>query len=185
MFTPQQLPTALLLDVKDYVRNGASTLIDIGCYEGLHSMRLYWYGLDITALDIVERDIPPQIRFIRGDARHIDQFGSYDLALCSNLIYHLEDPVDFIRRLKSITRVVFLSTAVFERPESYLEGYGGKWMKQRQDDGDYWGSGKDPTFMFTEASLHQVMNDNGFSLIKEYDRREAGNLVWLLQLYEL
>lgn len=179
------LPPELLQDIEQLVAQGAESLIDIGCYEGYHSMQLRWYGLDITALDIRDRDIDPPIRFIKGDARHIDQYGVYDIALCHNLIYHLDNPVDFLLRLRKVVRVLLLGTIVINKSTATQGIYSGIWMPQ--EDEDFFGNGTTPTFMFDEVGLDKAMEDTGWKLKKEYYRRapENSSQTWLVRRYEL
>lgn len=90
---------------------GMRTALDVGCGVGYLSAFLRDLGFDVTAVDGREENVQearrryPEIKFYRADVEDasVQQWGAFDLVFCVGLLYHLENPLLAIRRLRSIT----------------------------------------------------------------------------------
>src|ERR1700719_74060 len=90
---------------------GVATALDAGCGVGFFAQILQECGLSAGAFDgrmenIVEaRKRFPEIPFEQGDIESpgILKLGEFDLTLCFGLLYHLENPMLAIRRLRALT----------------------------------------------------------------------------------
>lgn len=92
--------------------------IDVACGEGFYLSHLAPFGpRRIRAIDARQVNID-KARFVAkclalenvdigvGNAYDLspDSFGTFDLCLCLGLLYHVEDPMYVLRRLRSVTR---------------------------------------------------------------------------------
>jgi FkbM family methyltransferase len=90
---------------------GLRSGLDAGCGVGFFSQTLAQLGLEMRGFDgrfenVVEaRKRFPQIAFERGDIENADitDLGTFDIALCFGLLYHLESPMRAIRHLRALT----------------------------------------------------------------------------------
>ena len=112
-------------------RFGLRTALDAGCGVGYFAELLQQMGLRVTAFDARPENVAearlrhPGIDFRAADAEELrpEEFGTFDLVLCFGLLYHLENPLRTMRRLRAMTARVLLieSVCVPERaPALYL-----------------------------------------------------------------
>jgi 2-polyprenyl-3-methyl-5-hydroxy-6-metoxy-1,4-benzoquinol methylase len=80
-------------------------ILDLGCLDGIFSIEFALHGTDVTGIEIREDNLRraifvkdahqlTNVQFIRDDVRNISaaKYGSYDVILCSGIIYHLPIP---------------------------------------------------------------------------------------------
>lgn len=109
-------PTFVLLDHAGGTLAGRR-ILDVGCNEGGYTIA---FGR-LSALDAVGVEIRASnlekcrylqevtglsnVRFVQGDARQIspDWLGTFDIVFASGILYHLDDPFDFLRRCSEVT----------------------------------------------------------------------------------
>jgi SAM-dependent methyltransferase len=112
-------------------RLGLRTALDAGCGVGHFSSRLRQMGLRVTAFDARPENVEdarrryPGIEFHVADAEELrpQEFGVFDLVLCFGLLYHLENPLRALRRLRAMTGKVLLVESVCvpgRLPQLYL-----------------------------------------------------------------
>ena len=83
-----------------------TTLLDVGCGNGFftyHFAKLY----DVTGLDFSKRmlKINPHHKLVHGDAENLPfDNNSFDIAFCSDLLHHLENPERAIKEMKRIAK---------------------------------------------------------------------------------
>ena len=96
--------------------------LDAGCNEGFFSHLLYHRGATIKGIDIREQNIrraravqrilnldAGRLDFSTADIFNFDSGGAcYDVTLCLGLLYHLENPMGLLRKLRALTRKVCL-----------------------------------------------------------------------------
>jgi FkbM family methyltransferase len=90
---------------------GLRSAVDAGCGVGFFSRILQECGLDVSAFDGRAENVAearrrfPGIGFEQGDVEsgEILKLGTFDLTLCFGLLYHLENPMLAIRRLRALT----------------------------------------------------------------------------------
>ncbi len=97
------------------------TALDVGCGFGYFSGYLAELGLRVTAFDARPENVAeasrrnPNVTFHTYDAedRAVLSLGTYDLLLCSGLLYHLENPFLAVRNLASLTdKILIIETVV-------------------------------------------------------------------------
>jgi FkbM family methyltransferase len=90
---------------------GLGSALDAGCGVGFFSQILEECGLAVRGFDGRAQNIEearrryPGIAFAEGDVESADilKLGTFDLTLCFGLLYHLENPMLAIRRLRALT----------------------------------------------------------------------------------
>jgi len=90
---------------------GLRSALDAGCGVGFFSQILQECGLDVSGFDGRTENVAearrrfPGIAFEQGDVEsgEILKLGTFDLTLCFGLLYHLENPMLAIRRLRALT----------------------------------------------------------------------------------
>jgi len=108
----------LVADLKD--RLELRSALDAGCGVGHFSGLLRQMGLRVTAFDARRENVEearrrqPGVDFHVADAEELrpEEFGTFDLVLCFGLLYHLENPVRAVRRLRAMTGKVLLVESV-------------------------------------------------------------------------
>ena len=96
------------------------TAIDVGCGLGYFSQLLKSLGFQVVAIDGRQQNVDeaqrrnPHIRFFQVDAEDATMvsLGKFDLVFCFGLLYHLENPMSTVRRLKDMTGKLLLVEAV-------------------------------------------------------------------------
>lgn len=108
--------------------------IDLGSNEGYNSFDLKEHGCSTVLgvegrekyLKIAEKERIQlgysDVSFKNLDVRKIDQLlkRKFDLCLCSGLLYHLQNPIDFLCRLRKICEVLALETHIAPEWYSYF-----------------------------------------------------------------
>jgi len=105
-------------DFKD--RLELRTALDAGCGVGYFSSLLQEMGLRVTAFDARPENVEEARRrhagidFQVADVEELrpQEFGAFDLVLCFGLIYHLENPLRAMRRLRAMTGKLLLIESV-------------------------------------------------------------------------
>ena len=141
-------------------------VIDIGCGVGTLSLFFAKYstfvlGLDVAsdAIEIAEQakkaNNVPNVKFINSEVRA--KLGSFDLALCTEVIEHVPDEAAFLQTISHLLTpdgVLFLSTPSsdnFLTKVGYFAGFDARVGHLRR---------------YTEESLTALLHQHGFRVIK-------------------
>ncbi len=103
-----------------------ASVLDLGCKEGYNALDFCDLGASrVLGVEARASYIEEAVKekesgsyekadFILGDARIIDEagLGSFDICLCSGLLYHMKDPVDLLMRIGKMSRSLVLETHV-------------------------------------------------------------------------
>jgi 2-polyprenyl-3-methyl-5-hydroxy-6-metoxy-1,4-benzoquinol methylase len=199
--------TKILLD-----RAGGSfrgkRVLDVGCLEGGYAAAFARLGAR-EALGIEIRDsnlerclfLKEQLRldnltFRKGNAKEISRetLGAFDIVFAAGLLYHLDDPFDFVRRAHEVTDDLLLLDTHVAVPHAWAHAcadrmtarvwggrsYAGREMTEYPPDLSAdelderrWSSHGNPTsFWLTEESLVDALWDVGFPYVsKVYMKR--------------
>jgi hypothetical protein len=124
---------------------------------------------------------------VKDDVWNIRRFGTFDVAFCCGLLYHLDRPLEFVRLLSDITRsAVILNTHVADpsssdvppslSPMTEHEGVPGRWYSEYDPaamdvhtlEKARWTSWSNHrSFWPTAPALLQALQDTGFDLVFE------------------
>jgi SAM-dependent methyltransferase len=95
------------------------SLIDLGCMEGGYSLTFAKMGFQTTGLDARKENLfkanmlklgskIPNLNFVLDDARNIEQHGQFDITFCFGLLYHLDDPAAFLKKVHNSTNKMLI-----------------------------------------------------------------------------
>jgi hypothetical protein len=108
--------------IEHYTPVAGKTFIDIGAFEGYEARAMAYRGAKL-ALAIEGKEIAyqkakaaqdylklPNHEVKKLDARKIDTFdlGQFDVTLCFGFLYHLQNPFNFLKRIKNVTKELLL-----------------------------------------------------------------------------
>jgi len=92
------------------------SIVDLGCMEGGYSLEFAKMGfrkvvgIDARKQNLLKANILKlssrlkNLDFVLDDARNIDRHGSFDVTFCFGLLYHLNDPAAFLKKLGQQTK---------------------------------------------------------------------------------
>jgi SAM-dependent methyltransferase len=101
--------------------------VDLGCLEGGLTYELWHAGLDVVGVEVrednLERcrlvrewfDAHDAMDFVQADVRTFAPGRTFDVVLCSGLLYHLDDPAAYLGQLGELTApggMLYLDTHV-------------------------------------------------------------------------
>ena len=97
-------------------------VVDLGCLEGGYAVQFARMGFDTLGIEVRKENIDkcnyakshlnlPNLQFAQDDVRNMAKYGKFDVTLCYGLLYHLDDPINFINIIsKCTTKMLFLHT---------------------------------------------------------------------------
>lgn len=85
---------------------GLPTVLELGSLHGHHSAELASHGSLVTAVEGRESNIRASlvhenVKYLLGDIRDTQELGSFAGVLCCGVLYHLSDPLSFLRQISS------------------------------------------------------------------------------------
>jgi len=197
------LPRAVLKTLDAFFPNrsdGEFSIVDLGCLEGGYTALFARAGFAALGIDgrpaNVERcEFGPgrlgltDLRFACDDVHNLANYGSFDATFCCGLLYHLDDPVDFLRMTAQVTRRVLILQTHFATdtvPARFPglsdlttnEGVAGRWYSEHPEDAteeemlsQAWSSiGNRRSFWVEKRHLLQTLIELGFAPVYEqYD----------------
>lgn len=173
------------------------SVVDVGCLEGGYSAEFARWGMNATGIEVREVNYNcceqvrsrlglPNLAFIQDDARNIGKYGPFDITFCAGLLYHLDQPLEFLRSAAAVTRrAIIVNTHFATRlpnlryglswQQSWNEGLLGRWYREfprktaLTEQGKLrWTSWKNHrSFWIRREWLLQAIADCGFKLVFE------------------
>lgn len=116
-----------------------NTVLEIGCLEGGHSVRLKQLGVeDVICIEGRAANIAKakfihscfgykDILLIKADAESYDYMtgiGTVGAVFCCGVLYHLSNPGRFIQKMAEITNSLYLWTHYHQKTSTYLDDGG-------------------------------------------------------------
>lgn len=97
---------------------------DIGCLEGGYAVEFARMGFDVLGIEVRESNIAacnyvksntdlPNLEFVKDNALNIASHGIFDATFCSGLLYHLDEPQQYLKTLSSVTRKLLILQTQF------------------------------------------------------------------------
>jgi 2-polyprenyl-3-methyl-5-hydroxy-6-metoxy-1,4-benzoquinol methylase len=179
-------------------------LIDLGCLEGGISFEMAREDIDVLGVEGRESNYSncllikeyfdlPNLDFQFLDVKNLNKkdHGVFDIVLCLGLLYHLDNPIDFLNILNEITHdnsMLFLDTKIAPDTQEHLENcvdkerlsglahivhnenkYEGRWYREYEEaenGADRWASVSNyRSFWLTQSSLIKALYSSGFQNI--------------------
>tara|TARA_R110000868_G_scaffold148839_5_gene371068 strand:- start:10129 stop:10884 length:756 start_codon:yes stop_codon:yes gene_type:complete len=174
---------------------------DLGCLEGGHSAEIAKAGYDVTGIEVRESNfqkcltvqegvgrVPGRLQYVQDDVLNLksveQQHGKFDAIFAGGILYHLEEPVSFLKLLfDSVQNVLILNTH-FADPETFTvfeekglmgdltknEEYFGQWYTEYSTTEQFrsrekhelssWNASR--SFWLTKPELLRALSDVGF-----------------------
>jgi SAM-dependent methyltransferase len=99
------------------------TVLEIGCFEGIHTMGLLQYTRHVTGLDLRPVNVMKTLMrlslsghsapIFQGNCEELDEtFGRFDIVFHFGVLYHLMKPVEHIRALGRLADTIYLDTHI-------------------------------------------------------------------------
>jgi len=188
---PEPIPDPRIIKLHNRLDLQGKSVLEVGCFEGLHTVGLRMYTDRVTAIDVRPVNVVKTLArlscygysaevFVK-DAETLDRtFGTFDLIFHCGVLYHLVEPVSHLLALGTMTTHLFLDTHV-ARDEKHLEDrvWNGQSYRGAYHDEGGWAdpfSGKDARgFWLTWESLQEALRRAGFSSIDWIEEREERN----------
>lgn len=181
-------------------------LLDLGALEGGLSFEMARLGFDVLCVEGREENAQKcrevvdyfgltNLQVLRADVRSLapSHHGTFDVILCCGLLYHLDEPLEFLRKLRELANgscLLFVDTHIAPDRDEDLEGsayevalspleqlsgaapgYQGRWIAEHDplDDGTHpWASiGNERSFWLTRQSLLRGLQEAGFGTALE------------------
>ena len=98
--------------------------VDLGCLEGGYAVEFARMGFDSLGIEAREDNIAAcnyvksnlhlsNLNFAQDDVRNMCKYGKFDITLCYGLLYHLDNPVEFLKTMSSCTTKMLLLNTHF------------------------------------------------------------------------
>ncbi len=95
------------------------TAADLACHEGGFSVELARMGFDTLGIDARKENLfkanyvkfntgLDHLRFALDDVRNLERYGPFDVVFCTGIVYHLDQPADFLKMLYRQTKQVLV-----------------------------------------------------------------------------
>ncbi|MGK2915729.1 MAG: class I SAM-dependent methyltransferase [Porticoccaceae bacterium] len=186
-----EIPDKRIVRLNEEISLRGLSALEVGCFEGIHTVGLRLYCDDVTAIDVRPVNVfKTQARLachgtwakvFQKDVEKMDERdGQFDLVFHCGVLYHLLNPAEHILALGRVARHIFLDTHI-ARDETRI-------AKRRVGDTVYSGayhdeggwadpfSGRDPSaFWLTQDSLLDLLGRAGFNVHNIWEVREERN----------
>lgn len=188
---PGAVPDPRITRLHGLLNLTGKSVLEVGCFEGIHTLGLRLFTSDVTAIDIRPSNIVKTLTrlslhgadakvFLKDVESLAPDFGSFDLVFHCGVLYHLMSPVEHLAALGSMCRYLFLDTHIAKDEAEIVERRIGEFSFR----GAYYNeagwldpfSGKDPkSIWLTRDSLHDALIRAGFTSVNILEEREERN----------
>jgi len=105
----------ILRDYLNHFSDGSSKAIDVSCHEGFFSLVLAQYFDLVVGVDKNQESLEKakrianllgcqKVRFENSTVENLDENQNADFVLCFGLLYHVENPIQILRKLALLAR---------------------------------------------------------------------------------
>ena len=186
----ERVPDKRITRLDQVLGLAGKTVLEIGCFEGIHTLGLCSYGATVTAVDIRPLNVIKTAARLACYGYSASVFPldvedpaatlpDFDVIFHCGVLYHLEDPVSHLQRLLPHGRAIYLDTHVAEEnaDDATLEA-GGRTYQGHQHYEAGWadpfsGRGRGAFWMRT-ADLIALIEEAGFA-VQVWSERDERN----------
>ena len=190
--TPQAVPDRRVVLLDERVPLGNRHVLEIGCFEGIHTVALSQRAGQVTAIDVrVENVVKTIVRCSMFGTRprvllHNVEEGSLEAFACDvvhhvGVLYHLADPVRHLYELGRIARHAIMLDTHFAKPESATDTYtscGQTWKYRRHPEGgpqDVFSGAFDHAKWLELSAIEKILGECGFRDLERVEERAERN----------
>jgi hypothetical protein len=193
--SPQEIPDRRIVLLAEAVKLANKKVLEVGCFEGVHTIALCQRAASVTALDSrVENVVKTIVRTAFYDQRPrvvvydleklvspVPQWMRADVGFHVGVLYHLTDPVRHLKLLSEcLSEALLLDTHVArdEQLNAQYESEGRAWKYYRLKEEGYravFAGMADHAKWLSEEDLHDVLRSNGFTQITSIEQRNEKN----------
>lgn len=188
---PDSVPDRRIVWLNERLDLREKSVLEVGCFEGIHTLGLRLFSRDITAIDVRPANVVKTLarlsyhgadaKVFQADVERLgSHFGHFDLMFHCGVLYHLTRPVEHLFAAAGMCSFLFLDTHVAPEEDGREElefrgvGYQGRYQGEGGWSDPF--SGKAPrSFWLTEKSLLAALEAAGFSRVEFLERRAERN----------
>lgn len=192
----QALPDRRIKMLDERIGLTGKRVLEIGCFEGVHTAGLARLGAEVTALDVRPANVMKTLtrlayhgenaQVLQADAEALTiEPGAFDVVFHFGVLYHLVDPVAHLMSLKGVASFIYLDTHIApdgasetiscaSADGSSQETYEGAFYKEGGWRDPFSGKGE-RAFWLTKPALFQALAAAGFAHIDEIEHRDERN----------
>jgi tRNA (mo5U34)-methyltransferase len=190
---PEQLPDRRILLFHERFGLSDKHVLEVGCFEGIHTIPLCRLAERVTAVDArVENvvktivrcaffDVRPRVAVCDVDAAEDDELLHADLCHHVGVLYHLDDPVRHLRRLRTwVSRGLMLDThyaAEEDATDEYtVDGERFRFRRYQERGRRDVFSGVSPSSKWLRlGDIEAVLKEAGFGTVEIVEKRDERN----------
>jgi SAM-dependent methyltransferase len=162
-----------------------SRVLDLACAEGHYAIECALHGAEVVAIEGREDNLA-KVQFVKDalgldrlslhqdDVRNLSRqtYGSFDLVICSGILYHLDAPdiFEFAQRVAEVSQgLTIVDTQISIRDRVAFDHQGRTyWGCYYPEQTDLWASiGNPRSVWLTRPSLYNLLRDVGFTSVLE------------------
>ena len=134
--TPQQIPDHRISELNRRVPLAGLEVLEVGCFEGIHTVSLAGYGAKVTGIDSRIENVAKTIvrswsfgfnpTILKCNVEQDAEFAKLpevDITVHIGVLYHLVDPVNHLTKLLSRTRSAILLDTHYARVDEATKAY--------------------------------------------------------------
>lgn len=184
----QPIPDKRIRQLDGAIGLAGRSVLEVGCFEGIHTLGLRHFGADVTAVDIRPINVLKTLARLSAHGESARVFvldvevaaaslGHFDVVFHCGVLYHLEDPVSHLRSLLPLCDAIYLDTHVASagRDRDTLRVAGETFNGYRHSEGGWSDpySGRDASaFWLTVPDLQALIESQGFACETWSERAE-------------
>jgi len=181
---------ALLQFLNIYAKSGAfKAALDVSCHEAYYTHVLANKFEHVTGIDknesslskaklITEALVKKNISFVHSAVENWKNEAPYDFVLCFGLLYHIENPVEMMRKLSALSKTAICIESQILPAETQMLVEDGSYKKLREIEGSFGlcmdypeiseGGLTELALVPSRKALYTLLEHFGFVNIKEY-----------------
>lgn len=197
---PEAIPDYRVKRLDETLTLEGKSVLEVGCFEGAHTLSFLEYTDDITAIDVRPSNVINTLTRLSVMGKKANVFvanvedldkelNQFDLLFHCGVLYHLVDPVRHLKKLEGMAEYILLDTHIAS-PEQTTEAEvidGESYDVMRYSEGSWADpfSGKDSyASWLTEESLIKAIENAGYKVEDNWETRKERNglrVCWLLK----
>jgi SAM-dependent methyltransferase len=197
---PQAVARSLAALYPNEAERANVRVADLGCLEGGYTVLAARMGFQAVGIEAREHNIAKcnfvqqqagldRLSFVHDDVRNMAKHGPFDVTICLGLLYHLDQPAEFLQTIGSCTSRALILHTHFATPDSLgaeskktlsknlveHEGNLGRWYTEYPPDWSpsdienkswaAWGNSR--SFWIEKRHLFRSLQQAGFGLLAE------------------